>query len=73
MNYEVRINKFVYSFDSCSNLLEINFVFVGRWHRVDFTLSIFLTTILAILKLLYFNSINLIALTTTLSTSNQKP
>jgi len=35
-----------------SNLLEINPVFVGRRLRLDFTLSITLTTFLIILKLL---------------------
>jgi len=43
-----------------TNLLRINFVFVGRQLRVDFTLSILLTIILTILKLLQFSSINLI-------------
>jgi len=53
-----------------TNLLKINFVFVGRRLRVNYTLSISLTIILAILKLLQFSSINLIASTTTLSRKN---
>jgi len=50
-----------------TNLLGMNFIFIGRRLRVDFTLSILLATILEMLKLLKFSIINLIASTTTLS------